>query len=39
LRARVSAQLARVETALDALLIDRPRRRILRQASSPAGGA
>ena len=38
LRARVSAQLARVETALDALLIDRPRRRILRQAS-PAGGA
>jgi hypothetical protein len=38
LRARVSAQLRRVETALDALLIDRPRRRILRQAS-PAGGA
>ena len=34
LRARVSAQLARVETALDALLIDRPRRRILRQTSS-----
>ena len=34
LRARVSSQLARVETALDALLIDRPRRRILRQTSS-----
>ena len=34
LRARVSAQLGRVETALDALLIDRPRRRILRQTSS-----
>jgi hypothetical protein len=38
LRARVSTQLDRVETALDALPIDRPRRRILRQAS-PEGGA
>jgi len=34
LRARVSSQLARVQNTLDALLIDRPRRRILRQTSS-----
>ena len=34
LRARVSSQLARVQNTLDALLIDRPRRRISRQTSS-----
>ena len=34
LRARVSSLLARVQNTLDALLIDRPRRRILRQTSS-----
>jgi hypothetical protein len=37
LRGRVAAQLGQVRTALDALLVDRPRRRILRQAA--AGGA
>jgi hypothetical protein len=38
LRPRVSAQLGQVQAALDALLVDRPRRRILRQAAA-AGGA
>ena len=33
LRQRVAGQLAQVRTSLDALLIERPRRRILRQAS------
>jgi hypothetical protein len=37
LRQRVGAELARVQTALDDLLIDRPRRRILRQATSSGG--
>jgi hypothetical protein len=37
LRQRVTAELSRVQTALDDLLIDRPRRRILRQAPSPGG--
>jgi hypothetical protein len=36
LRQRVAAQLAQVQSALDGMLIDRPRRRILRNAS--AGG-
>jgi hypothetical protein len=36
LRQRVAAQLAQVQSALDGMLIDRPRRRILREAS--AGG-
>ena len=35
-RQEVATQLARVQTSLDAMLIDRPRRRILRNAS--AGG-
>ena len=37
LRRRVAAQLSQVRTSLDALLVDRPRRRILRQATSPGG--
>jgi hypothetical protein len=37
LRQRVSGQLARVQDALDAMLVDRPRRRILRQTVTPAG--
>jgi hypothetical protein len=37
LRQRVAARLSHVQSALDALLVDRPRRRILRQAA--AGGA
>jgi hypothetical protein len=36
LRQRVSQQLAQVQSALGGMLIDRPRRRILRNAS--AGG-
>jgi hypothetical protein len=36
LRQRVTQQLSQVQSALDALLVDRPRRRILRTAS-PAG--
>jgi hypothetical protein len=36
LRQRVAAQLGQVQSSLDALLVDRPRRRILRQAA--AGG-
>jgi hypothetical protein len=35
LRQRVAAELSRVQASLDALLVDRPRRRILRQASAP----
>jgi hypothetical protein len=38
LRRRVAQQLGQVGTALDAMLIDRPRRRVLRQAA-PAGEA
>ena len=38
LRQTVAAQLGTVQTALDALIVDRPRRRILRQAAG-AGGA
>jgi hypothetical protein len=34
LRQRVTTELSRVQTALDDLLVDRPRRRILRQAPS-----
>ncbi len=37
LRQRVAAQLSQVQTSLDALLVERPRRRILRQAAP--GGA
>jgi hypothetical protein len=37
LRERVAARLSQVQSSLDALLVDRPRRRILRQAA--AGGA
>jgi hypothetical protein len=40
LRQRVGVELSRVQTALDDLLVDRPRRRILRQApGSGSGGA
>jgi hypothetical protein len=35
LRQRVAGELSRVQASLDALLVDRPRRRILRQASAP----
>ena len=35
LRRRVAVQLAGVQSALDGLLVDRPRRRILRQAAAP----
>ena len=37
LRQRVAAELAGVRSALDDLLVDRPRRRILRQAMTPEG--
>jgi hypothetical protein len=37
LRQRVGAELSRVQTALDDLLVDRPRRRILRQAPTSGG--
>jgi hypothetical protein len=37
LRQRVGAELSRVQSALDALLVDRPRRRILRQAPASGG--
>jgi hypothetical protein len=37
LRREVAAQLARVQTSLDALLVERPRRRILRQSAQPEG--
>jgi hypothetical protein len=35
LRQRVAGELSRVQSSLDALLVDRPRRRILRQAAAP----
>jgi hypothetical protein len=38
LRREVASQLSRVQTSLDAMLIDRPRRRILRQAATGGGG-
>ena len=37
LRQRVATELSRVQTSLDALLVERPRRRILRQAPAPGG--
>jgi hypothetical protein len=37
LRRDVASQLSRVQTSLDALLVERPRRRILRQSASPGG--
>lgn len=37
LRQQVAGQLARVQTSLDTLLVDRPRRRILRQVTTPEG--
>jgi len=37
LRQRVAAQLSQVQTSLDAMLVERPRRRILRQAAAPGG--
>jgi hypothetical protein len=39
LRQRVASGLVRVQTALDGLLVERPRRRILRQAATPPGEA
>jgi hypothetical protein len=38
LRRNVAAQLTGVRESLDAMLVDRPRRRILRQAATPGGG-
>ena len=35
LRREVASQLSRVQTSLDSMLVERPRRRILRQASGP----
>ncbi len=37
LRERVAAHLGRVQSSLDAMLVDRPRRRILRQAAASGG--
>ena len=37
LRRSVAADLSRVQSALDGMLVDRPRRRILRQAAAPGG--
>jgi hypothetical protein len=39
LRQQVAAQLSQVQAALDGLLVERPRRRILRQAATPLGEA
>jgi hypothetical protein len=39
LRREVASHLSRVQTSLDAMLIDRPRRRILRQAASGQGAS
>ena len=39
LRQRVASQLAQVQSALDGMLIERPRRRILRQAATPGESA
>ena len=38
LRQHVAAQLGRVQTAVDAMLVDQPRRRIVRSAGSVLGG-
>jgi len=38
LRRAVAADLSRVQSSLDGMLVDRPRRRILRQAAAPGGG-
>ena len=35
LRQRVAGQLSAVQSSLDAMLVERPRRRILRQATAP----
>jgi hypothetical protein len=37
LRTQVATQLSRVQASLDAMLVDRPRRRILRNAPAPGG--
>jgi hypothetical protein len=37
LRQRVAQQLAQVQAALDGMLVERPRRRILRQSAAPGG--
>jgi hypothetical protein len=37
LRSAVATQLSRVQASLDAMLVERPRRRILRQSASPGG--
>jgi hypothetical protein len=39
LRERVAGQLGQVREALDGMMVDRPRRRILRQATSQQGVA
>jgi hypothetical protein len=39
LRGQVATQLSRVQASLDAMLVDRPRRRILRNASAPEAGS
>ncbi len=39
LRRDVAARLGEVRTSLDAMLVDRPRRRILRQSAGPGGGS
>ena len=37
LRGQVATQLSRVQASLDAMLVDRPRRRILRNAPATGG--
>jgi hypothetical protein len=37
LRQAVASQLGQVQTSLDAMLVDRPRRRILRQSAGSGG--
>ena len=37
LRREVAGQLTRVQSSLDAMLVDRPRRRIIRQSTGPGG--
>ena len=39
LRGRVATQLSQVQASLDAMLVDRPRRRILRNAPTPEAGS
>ena len=39
LRGRVATQLSQVQASLDAMLVDRPRRRILRNAPAPEAGS